>query len=225
MFAIDFNKYPLPTRKRHHTNPNYYIPINDLNVVPNDYPQLITTIEWEKYFINSKPPIFIDIGCGRGLFLLTLADENSEKNILGVEVRSWCCQWLSNFIKKEKIQNCGILRYCVTNGLPFIASESIEEIYYLFPDPWVKQKHKKRRAYNLDFLIEVERLLMLNGRLYLATDILEVHKDHIKLLHGFGKFDFKEIHNDAEWGKPPTNKELFCKRENIPYYRIIASKK
>jgi len=224
MIEIDFNKYPFPARTRHHTNPSYYIPLKDLKFVPKFYPMPIEKNEWNKIFINSKSPQMLDIGCGRGLFLLTVATQNPTLNILGIEVREWCCEWLKNYITSENIVNCGILRYCVGNGLQFIESNSIEEIYYLFPDPWVKNKHKKRRAFNLEFLNEIERLLSKNGKLFLATDLEEVHKYHIKILEKFGKMKFVEINSDEEWNKPLTNKEIFCKKENIKYYRIIAEK-
>jgi len=224
MIEIDHNKYPLPDRKRHHTNPSYYIPIKELKVIPEGYPKLITEINWNNYFINGFSPKKIDIGCGRGLLLLTLADNNKNVNILGVEVRQWCCDWLNNYISNEKIENCGILRYCVANGLNFIDKETINEIFYLFPDPWVKKKHNKRRAFNLEFLEEIYRMLEVNGKLYLATDLAEVNQYHLETLKKFNKLKFKEVISDAEWKIPPTNKELFCRRENIQFYRIIAVK-
>ena len=224
MIEIDFNKYPLPARTRHHTNPSYYIPLKDLKFVPKFYPMPLEKIEWSKIFINSKPPQMLDIGCGRGLFLLTVAAQNPASNVLGIEVREWCCEWLRNYITSESIANCGILRYCAGNGLQFIESATIEEIFYLFPDPWVKNKHKKRRAFNLEFLEEIYRLLNDNGKLYLATDLLEVHAYHLKTLQKFNRLKFAEIHSNEEWNKPLTNKENFCIKENIQYYRIIAEK-
>ena len=223
MIEIDFNKYPLPARTRHHTNPSYYIPLKDLKFVPKSYPMPIEKIEWNKIFINARPPQKIDIGCGRGLFLLSVAEQNTDSNILGIEVREWCYQWLKNYINSEKIANCGILRYCAGNGFQFIETKTIDEIYYLFPDPWVKNKHKKRRAFNLEFLNEIERMLSKNGKLFLATDLEEVHKYHLKTLEKFGKMKFYEIKSDEEWNKPLTNKEIFCRKEGIQFHRIIAT--
>ena len=77
-------------------------------------------------------------------------------NILGLEVRDWCCHWIDNYTKNENINNCRVLRYCVANGLQFLENESINEVYYLFPDPWVKTKHLRRRAFNQNFLNKLE---------------------------------------------------------------------
>ena len=222
---INHNRYPLPDRKRHHTNPSFYLPIKELKFVPAGYPQVITNINWNEYFLNQKPPKRLDIGCGRGLFLLSLAENNKDTNILGIEVRQWCCEWLQNYITNERIQNCGILRYCVANGLDFIEAESISEVFYLFPDPWIKAKHHKRRAFNLFFLEEIYRLLEQDGKLYLATDLYEVHLYHLETLKQFNKLSIKEVNDADNWNFPPTNKELFCIKENIKYYKIIANKK
>ena len=165
--------------------------------MPDGYPLIIDSIDWGDIFINAHPPTKIDIGCGRGHFLLEEAYNNPDDNVLGIEVRRWCCDWIRNYIVGESISNCGILRYCVANGLPFISDDSISEIFYLFPDPWVKTKHLKRRAFNIRFLEEVYRLLKVGGCLLLATDLLEVHQYHIALLKNYGRMSFVELDKDA----------------------------
>ena len=222
---INYNKYPLPDRKRHHTNPSFYIPMKELKFAPAGYPQVIKAINWAEYFINQNPPTRLDIGCGRGLFLLSVAENYKDSNILGIEVRQWCCQWLRHYIVNERVENCGILHYCVANRLDFINTESIKEVFYLFPDPWTKVKHRKRRAFNLDFLVDIYRILEKGGKLYLATDIYEIHTYHLAILKTINQFLVKEVNDSDEWTLPPTNKELFCIKENIKYYRIIAKKR
>ncbi len=224
MKKINFEKYPLPDRTRHHTSPNFYFPANELKIVPKYYPPLYKNINWADFFHDGNLPQAIDIGCGRGLFLLTVADLEPNKNVLGIEVRDWCCQWLDNYIKSEKIKNCAILRYSIVNGLEFIPDNSIEEVYYLFPDPWIKTKHLRRRAFSIKFLEEIYRILIPEGKLYLATDLTEVDKYHKKILNQFNKMQWNEVYNQEEWNKPATNKELFCQRKNIPTYKIIAKK-
>ncbi len=225
MKDIDFNTYPLPSRMRHHTSPNFYLPLEELKIVPDYYPPIYKKINWSDLFSNGLAPEVLDIGCGRGLFLLKLAiDIFPNKNILGLEVRDWCCNWLDNYIDGENINNCRALHYSVVNGLQFIENDSIEEVHYLFPDPWVKKKHTKRRAFNQKFLSEIYRVLKPNGRLFLATDLLEVDKYHQEELSQFHKMEWKRVESPEEWNRPATNKELFCLRENIPTYKLIACK-
>ena len=105
-------------------------------------------MDWAEIFLNGKKPNRLDIGCGKGIFLLGIANENPDFNYLGIEVRDVAVTWINNYIEGEKVENCKALFYSVANGLPFIEDESIDEIYYLFPDPWPKNKHHKRRAFN-----------------------------------------------------------------------------
>ncbi|HOQ48552.1 MAG TPA: tRNA (guanosine(46)-N7)-methyltransferase TrmB [Candidatus Kapabacteria bacterium] len=221
---IDFSKYPLPNRMRHHTSPNFYLPASELQIIPKGYPPLIDKIDWSNHFANSQPPDLLDIGCGRGKFLLDMSFRLPQKNILGIEVRPLPVEWLQNVIKGENLPNVSVLRYSVVNGLPFIEDNSIEEVFYLFPDPWPKKKHIKRRAFNLDFVREVHRILKKQGKLLLATDVPEVHAYHLEILNEFKLFDIQIIENDADWDYPVTNKEDFCRRVGIPFYRIICVK-
>lgn len=221
---IDFSKYPLPNRMRHHTSPNFYLPASELQIIPKGYPPLIDKIDWSNHFANSQPPDLLDIGCGRGKFLLDMSFRLPQKNILGIEVRPLPVEWLQNVIKGENLPNVSVLRYSVVNGLPFIEDNSIEEVFYLFPDPWPKKKHIKRRAFNLDFVREVHRILKKQGKLLLATDVPEVHAYHLEILNEFKLFDIQIIDNDADWDYPVTNKEDFCRRVGIPFYRIICVK-
>ena len=221
---IDYNKYPLPKRLRHHTAPNLYFKYSDFKVKPNYYPPLIEKIIWDEVFINANPPDFLDIGCGKGNFLFQMSEQFSDKNILGIELRKPPVEWINTLTKGEKIENCAAIWYSVVNGIDFIGNDTIEKVFYLFPDPWPKRKHLKRRAFNNDFLKDIYRVLKPACKLYLATDIEEVDLYHKELIEKFGKFKIQIVQSDDEWKYPTTNKENFCRKENIPFYRIICEK-
>ncbi len=222
---INFDKYPLPKRLRHHTSANFYMPVTELKKIPANYPPVTEKINWSEVFANEKSPDILDVGCGKGKLLLDLAEREPNKNILGIEVRHLITQWLDKVIKGEKIPNVGVLWYSVVNALPFIESNSIEKVLYLFPDPWPKKKHHKRRAFNNTVLREFHRILKKDGKLYLATDVEEVHQYHLELLNeNKNLFKFELVDNDELWGLPVTNKEKFCRLKNITFYRIICYK-
>ena len=221
---IDSKKYPLPRRLRHHTAPNLYLPFEEIK--DNEYyPPLIENIDWPAHFSNAKGPDVLDVGCGKGAFLLDYSEQNPEWNYLGIEVRESVVEWLSGVIKGEQLANVDVIWYSVVNSLKFINSQSVSEIFYLFPDPWSKRKHLKRRAFIQPVLEEYHRVLKDSGRLHLATDVPEVHDYHKKTLEKSGLFDYTIINSDAEWNKPITNKEKFCRKNDIPIFRIIADRK
>jgi tRNA (guanine-N7-)-methyltransferase len=221
---IDFNKYPLPRRFRHHTSSNLYLPANEQKILSENYPPLINNIHWEQLYQNAKPPNSLDIGCGRGKFLLNYSEKYPDINILGIELRQPVADWLDNYIKRENLPNAAVIWYSVVNGLGFIEDNSINNIFYLFPDPWHKRKHHKRRAFNRLIIGEYYRILKTGAYIYISTDVPEVNTHHIKILNEFKLFNYNIITNNNDWDLPITNKENFCIEKNIPVYRIICKK-
>ncbi len=222
---IDSVKYPLPGRFRHHTSPNLYLPLSEIKSVPDYYPPLIDELDWKTFFFNGKPPDLLDAGCGKGSFLLDMSELYPDKNILGIELRLNVVKWLEEIIKGEKIKNCAVIWYSVANSLNFIENNSIKSIFYLFPDPWPKRKHHKRRAFNNNFLNECKRVLKSEGRLYLASDVQEVHEHHLETIQKHDGFNYRAAYNAGEWDLPLTNKEKFCALKGIETFKLICKPK
>jgi tRNA (guanine-N7-)-methyltransferase len=223
MQRIDFSKYPLPKRWRHHVQPNLYFPFNEKNPNLSEYPPLIDKINWEEIFENSKAPNCLDIGCAWSRFLMNYAVQNPNDNILGIEIRKQTIEYAKDVIKNENISNANVIWYSVVNGLKFISDNSIDKAFYFFPDPWFKERHKKRRAFNMDFLNECQRILKKGATLYLQTDILEVHNYQLELLKEFDKFHLYTP-EDSDWNLPRTDKEEECLRKGFDYWRLICRK-
>jgi tRNA (guanine-N7-)-methyltransferase len=224
MLQIDYRKYPLP-RLRHHASAYLYIPLAQLRVRPRGYPPVPEQLNWSELFANGAPPTCLDVGCGLGRFLLNYAVLHPQENILGLEVRKKAVEWLDTVIRGEGIGNAAVLWYSVVNGFPFLASDSIEHIFYLFPDPWPKKRHHKRRALTPEVLREFFHVLRPGGQLWLATDVAELDEYHCTLLHEHGGFECEEVHDDSAWGLPLSDQELFCRQKGIPYVRRRCRKR
>jgi len=222
--TIDFKKYPFAKKIRHHVTATFYIPLNELLIVPRGYPPLIKKEDVDNLFLNGKIANVLDIGCGKGKFLLNYALEYENDNILGIELRTEPVEWINSVVNGEKIPNARAIWYSVVNGLDFIVDNSIDKIFYLFPDPWPKLRHHKRRVFTIKFLEIIYEKMKENAKLYLATDVDYVNTEQLKILNEFGKFNVKEIINRDEWNLPITNKERFCLEKNIYVYRHICTK-
>src|SRR2546423_13697242 len=131
---------------------------------------LTSALEFDKVF-SRFAPLEIDLGCGDGAFLAALAQENPAHNFLGIErllgrVRSVCRK-----VARLDLKNARILRmessYAVTNLLP---AGSVTAFHLLFPDPWPKRRHHRRRAFNHEFLFSIQRALIGGGLFHVATD-------------------------------------------------------
>ncbi|MCX7930180.1 MAG: methyltransferase [Chlorobi bacterium] len=224
MRTIDLRKYPQP-RIRHHANPQVYIPLRQLRIVPPNYPPLIEKIDWQTVFANGRPPTVLDIGSGMGHFVIEYALAHPGENILGVDVRKPAVEWIANVLCGEHIGNAAVLWYSVANGLPFIESESLSTITYFFPDPWFKKRHVKRRAFTPALIKEIYRMLCTEGTLYLMTDVPDVDAYQRQLLSEHGGFDIIDVISEQQWFTEHTDQELFCVAKGIPYVRLRCPKR
>lgn len=128
--------------------------------------------------------------------------------------------YIDGVIRGEAIANAYAMWYTMANGLRWIEPNSIQYATYLFPDPWPKKRHAKRRAFTPDFLDDVRRVLIPGGTLYLATDRPDVDAYQREVLLAHGGF---AIVDDAPWPfAMTTDQQQFCDRKNIPYVRYMA---
>ena len=216
---LDLRKYPMP-RVRHHVSPQLYMPAVRQVVTPSWYPPVVSSPQWDTWFGNGLPPQVLDIGCGRGTFLLHHALTHPGVNVLGIEVRRMLTSYIEEVIRGEGIANAHAMWYTMANGLPWIDSASIMYATYLFPDPWPKKRHAKRRAFTTRFLDEVRRVLVPGGRLYMATDRPDVDEYQREVLLAHGGFT---VVDDEPWPFAfATDQQMFCDRKNIPYVRYVA---
>ena len=224
MKQIDYTKYPLP-RIRHHANPILYFPLKQHRGSNFEYPPVLKKINWSDVFEDGKPPSFLDIGCGLGRFLIESSLKDTEHNYLGFEVRRNAVAWIDSVIQGEKLKNVKAMWYSAVNGFEFIKSNSLSKVFYLFPDPWVKKRHYKRRAFSVELLEEIHRVLKPSGKLYLMTDVPEVDEFQMDAIGKHGGFNFAYA-DDRKWDiKIKTNHEEFCLLKNIPFIRMICRKK
>src|SRR4051812_6626980 len=135
-------------------------------LVPENYFQ---PLELDSVF-SRRAPVEIDLGCGDGSFLAAMAQQNPERNFLGLErllgrVRSACRK-----IAQAGLQNARVVRiessYAVAHLFP---PQSVSIFYLLFPDPWPKRRHHSRRLVNEKFLDSIFRALGGDGLFVVAT--------------------------------------------------------
>lgn len=220
---IDYTKYPLP-RIRHHANPVLYFPLSRLKKTDILYPPVIKKAEWKKIFSNGKPPDYLDVGTGLGKFLIETAAAEPGKNILGFEVRHNAVEWTNRVLDGEHITNAKAMWYSAVNGFEFIKKHSLEKIFYFFPDPWIKKRHHKRRAFSTELLDEFARTLKPGGALYIMTDVPELDEYHREILDEHKIFSC-EYTAESGWDiAARTYQEEFCINKHIPFIRMICRK-
>lgn len=150
---------------------------------------------WRSRFKNSGNPLYIEIGCGKGIFISTLAKENQEINfiaidmieaMLGVSKRN-----IEEAYKDDEVTNLLLIRANAERILDVFGEEDkINRIYINFCNPWPRKKHKKRRLTHIRQLENYKKFLAKDAEIYFKTDNDELFEESLEY---FKEAGFKEI--------------------------------
>lgn len=164
-------------------------------------------------------PLHVDLGCGEGSFLCELARRHPEKNFLGIERLAGrvtkSCQ------NAAAIDNVRILHadssYAVRYLLP---KRSVETFYLLFPDPWPKRRHHRRRIVTREFLDSSHVALEENGLFHIVTD----HIDYFREIERLIQNHFLFVNASLGEALPLTRFERRFRAEGAPIHRLVLRK-
>lgn len=149
------------------------LPLETLAPFLLELPESADPIDWLQVFGNVHP-VELEIGFGKGLFLLTSAQARPNVNFVGVEVVRWYQLFAATRMAKRGQKNvrlaCADARRFVIDR---VAAGSLAAVHVYFPDPWWKQRHQKRRVFTAEFAAACARALGLGGRLHVASDVEE----------------------------------------------------
>jgi tRNA (guanine-N7-)-methyltransferase len=200
-------------RVHQHVNPlaKYYreLPANPLKI--------------EKLFENPELPLFLDIGSGRGRFLLEMAETEPDINYLGLEIREPLVIEANEIAEERKLKNLHYEFCNATVALGEILSEVpdniLQNVTIQFPDPWFKKRHAKRRMVRDKLVGAIVKHLKRSGRILIQTDV--------EFLGGemFGLFRNNESLREIKIEENPlsvkTEREISVENRNLPIYRTI----
>ena len=125
--------------------------------------------KWHEVFGNSNP-IHIEIGMGKGQFLMTLAGQNPDINYVGIEKYSSVLVRALEKQQELELPNIKFIRMEAENIADVFDKNEVARIYLNFSDPWPKDRHAKRRLTPLQFLQRYEQILQPDGHLIFKTD-------------------------------------------------------
>lgn len=135
-----------------------------------DADSLPRPISWPAMFGNDHP-VELEIGSGKGTFLLEQAKTLPDTNFFGIEWARWFWMYASDRLRRNNCLNARMVRAEAGFFMrEHIADASLNVVHIYFPDPWPKARHHKRRLIQLPFLKEVHRILVPGGKLRLVTD-------------------------------------------------------
>ena len=186
--------------------------------------------EPETLFENGGLPIHLDIGCARGKFLLAMASSNKQSNFLGIEIR----ESLVDAAEKERIElGLNNLKFLFCNAnvslndwFKNIKGYPVTTVSIQFPDPWFKNRHKKRKVLNDSLVALLARNLDKGSTLFLQTDVLCLMEDMINTVDNSMCFDSNKVQlnlleNPFNF---PTEREKYAIKKGILIFRKIYTR-
>lgn len=180
-------------------------------------------IDPRKWFENDGAPLEIEIGSGKGTFLIQEAEHRMEPNYLGVEWASEFYRYAADRIRRHHLTNVKVMHGDATEFLKFWCEDNVVDVIHLyFSDPWPKTRHHKRRVIQDETLNTFYRVLKKNGVIHIVTDhdklwqwCDEHFQRHTNL---FTQQSFNDASSSNEGELVGTNFERKYRREGRPFH-------
>lgn len=183
---------------------------------------------WQEVFGNQNP-VQIEVGMGKGRFIMDMARLHPEVNYIGIEMYDSVLLRAVQKIEQleEKLPNLYFIRTDARNLPEIFGKEEVDRIYLNFSDPWPKDRHAKRRLTSRQFLERYDQILVKHGQVEFKTDnrpLFEFSLDEIReagwtlLAHTF------DLHHNKQMmeGNVMTEYEEKFSSAGNPIHKFIA---
>lgn len=180
---------------------------------------------WQEVFKNENP-IHIEIGMGKGKFIINMAKTYPNINFIGIEkYDSVMVKALNILDEEEKIPN---LKLVLTdaNDIEEVFKNDVDRIYLNFSDPWPKSKHEKRRLTSKNFLEKYDNVFKGKKEIFQKTDNFDFFEYSRKSFLEYG-YEIKnltyDLHNEDIFNIPTEYEEKFSAK-GVKINRLEAYK-
>lgn len=170
-------------------------------------------------------PAHVEIGSNRGRFLRGIAELHPDVSVVGIEYRRAWAALAEREGQRSGPPNAYVLSADALLAIPLLFADGmIARIYVLFPDPWWKKRHAKRRMISPSFLDLAARKIGPGGLLLIKTDVAP-YRDYVaELMSEVATFepitDVDDSYPADETQWPLTTRERNIVREGLPIYRL-----
>lgn len=180
---------------------------------------------WQKRFNNTNP-IELEIGMGKGDFIIGMAKLNPNINFIGIEMYDSVIVRAVQKLENETLDNLKLIRVDA-NEIDKIFDKEIDKIYLNFSDPWPKERHTKRRLTSHNLLKKYDNLFKSQKKIFQKTDNVDLFEFSVESLTTYGynlKNVTKDLYNNMIEGNVATEYEKKFHEKGIRICRLEAYK-
>ena len=192
-----------------------------------DIPDETGMLSWPDIFGNDHP-VELEIGSGKGTFLVSVAEKSPERNFIGIEWAKAYADFSADRLRRHGLLNCRVVRADAPWWIRcHVPADSIAALHIYFPDPWPKARHHKRRLIQPAFMVEALRMLSPGGKFRVVTDHAGYFEHIRQVFSGFAglvSIPFESPVRDQNGLVVGTNFERKYVLEQRPFYSIAALK-
>lgn len=181
---------------------------------------------WHQIFQNNQP-IYIEIGMGKGNFIISNAKKYPNINFIGIEKFDSIMALALKKIEVENLPNLRVIRMDA-NCLDEVFHHEVEKIYLNFSDPWPKKRHASRRLTSDYFLKKYDSVFVNEKNIEMKTDNRGLFEYSLISFNNMG-YKIQDISLDLHNSDYPLNIETeyenkFSKMNNLIYYVNVIKK-
>lgn len=191
--------------------------------------------KWKRSYFRNENPVYIEIGMGKGNFIIKSAMQNPDINYIGIEMYSSvlirAVEKMNEFSAMNKApKNLIFVSFDATYIEKLFDRNEIDRIYLNFSDPWPKNRHAKRRLTSERFLNKYISFLKKDGEIHFKTDnniLFEYSVDTLKEQNWKILALTRDLHNDEilNQGNIMTEYETIFTKKSTKINKLIARKK
>lgn len=183
---------------------------------------------WHTIFENQNP-IHIEVGMGKGQFLMTLAGKNPNINYVGIEKYSSVLLRALQKMEENPLDNLKFIRMDAETITDVFAKDEVARIYLNFSDPWPKDRHAKRRLTSKEFFARYDKILTGDGQVEFKTDntmLFDFSLEQVELAGWRLNGCTRDLHRNGEMnqGNIMTEYEERFSGQGNPICKLIATR-
>ena len=181
--------------------------------------------KWAEVFQNDHP-IHIEVGMGKGQFIIEMARRNPEVNYIGIEKYSSVLVRAVEKLEDFEQDNLRLIRMDAENIEEVFDKDEVDRIYLNFSDPWPKDRHAKRRLTSTRFLERYDNILTPEGRAMFKTDNKDLFDFSLEQVEEAGwileNHTYDLHHSEYNEGNVMTEYEEKFSAKGNPICRLVA---
>ena len=180
----------------------------------------------KEQLLSFDKPYFLEIGSGKGQFLVDMAKKFPDKYFIGVERNVTCSGFTAKKLVEEEITNAKLMFINAELLMNDIKDSSIDGIFLNFSDPWPKKRHHKRRLTAINYLNNYYRVLKKGGRLVIKTDNPDLFSFTLENIEGlqFKMISKTDNYQELDEFDTMTEYEQSFREEGTPIHRLVLEK-